>query len=93
MSEQPTVTRLFTGPGIDVPAGPAPEQITRDYVAMARTIASICATRILLLLAVITGAGIWSYTIWDPTRDRLFAAVAFSLVFVLPHVILYWKRG
>ena len=56
-------------------------------------IAAVCATRMLLMIAVVTGAAIWAWTIYDPTRERLYAAVAYSLVFVLPQVALYWRRG
>jgi hypothetical protein len=80
---------LFT----DKQPGPMVEDIGPTYVEMARTIAAICSTRILLLIAVLTGAGIWAFTIWQPDTPRLYAAVAFSLVFVLPQVALYWKRG
>lgn len=73
---------------IDEPADVGP-----SFVEMARTIASICATRILLLIAVLTGAAIWAFTIYDPTRDRLLASIAFSVVFVGPQVALYWRRG
>lgn len=73
--------------------GPAEEEITRTYVDTARAIAAICSTRILLLIAVLTGSLIWAFTIWDPERERLYAAVAFSLVFVLPQVALYYRKG
>lgn len=73
--------------------GPAADEVTRDFVATARAIASICATRLLLLVAVLAGVGIWGATIWDPTFARQQAAVAFSAVFVLPLVVLYWRRG
>ena len=65
----------------------------RSFVDTARAVAAICATRVLLLIAVITGAVIWSFTVYAPSPDRLYAAIAFSLVFVLPQVVLYWKRG
>lgn len=71
---------------------PSPEA-TPELVAMARAVAAICATRMLLMIAVITGSGIWGWTILDPQRDRLYAAIAFSLVFVLPQVALYWRKG
>ena len=67
--------------------------VTRSFVETARAVASIAATRMLLLIAVITGSAIWGFTIFDPARDRLYAAIAFSLVFVLPQVALYFKRG
>ena len=60
---------------------------------MARAVCAIAATRMLLLIAVTTGAAIWIWTTADPTRDRLYVAVAFSLVFVIPQVALFWRRG
>ena len=84
------VRQLFT----DVqPPGPAESDINANFIEMARAIASICATRILLMIAVITGAAIWGYTIYDPTQARLYAAVAFSIVFVGPLAALYHRKG
>lgn len=80
--------RLF-----EAPAGPAEADVSPQLVATARAVAAICATRMLLMIAVITGSAIWGWTIYDPMRDRLYAAIAFSLVFVLPQVALYWRRG
>jgi hypothetical protein len=73
--------------------GPQLVDIGPDLISTARAIAAICATRVLLLVAVLTGSAIWAFTIWDPQRERLYAAIAFSLVFVLPQVALYWRRG
>lgn len=73
--------------------GPADEEVGPSFVNVARTISQICATRILLLICVCTGCLIWGYVCFDPTRDRLYAAVAFSLVFVVPQVALFWRRG
>lgn len=84
------VTRLFA----ETQPGPAAEEdVSPAFLDMARAVASIAATRMLLLIAVVTGAAIWGYTIVDPTRDRMIAAVAFSLVFVLPQTLLYLRRG
>lgn len=82
-------TPLFPAP---IESAPEPE-ISPSFVEMARAVAAIAATRILLLIAVVTGALIWGFTIYDPTRDRLYAAVAFSVVFVIPQTILFWRRG
>lgn len=73
--------------------GPHEEDVNIQFVATARAIAAICAVRILLLIAVVTGSAIWIYTSLTPSNDRLYAAIAFSLVFVLPQVALYWRRG
>ena len=71
----------------------ADADVTPSFVQMARAIASIAATRVLLLIAVLTGAAIWGFTCYDPTRERLLVAVAFSLVFVVPLIGLYWRRA
>jgi len=89
MTNPETVTRLFA----ETQPGPAEDDIKPSFIEMARVVANIAATRMLLLIAVLTGAAIWVFTVYDPSRDRLFAAIAFSLVFVLPQTALYWKRG
>lgn len=83
------VRQLFA----DTQPGPASTDITPDYIAMARNIAAVCATRMLLMIAVATGSIIWIWATYQPTQDRLYVAVAFSLVFVLPQVLLYYRRG
>jgi hypothetical protein len=75
------------------PPGPAEEDVTPEMIAMVRAVAAICATRVLLLIAVLTGSGIWGWTVYDPTHDRIAAAIAFSIVFVIPMVLLYWRRA
>jgi hypothetical protein len=82
-------TKLFQ----ETQPGPTAEDVHRGFVDTARSIAAICATRMLLMIAVATGAAIWIWTTWQPTDERLHVAIAFSLVFVLPQVALYWKRG
>lgn len=78
---------------MEQPAGPVEQDINPSFVEMARALSAICATRVLLLIAVLTGSAIWIWTCYDPSRDRLIAAVAFSIVFVIPQVALYWRRG
>jgi hypothetical protein len=73
--------------------GPEDADIGPSFVETARAISVICATRMLLLIAVLTGSAIWVWTVADPTRDRLYAAIAFSVVFVLPQTLLYFRRG
>jgi hypothetical protein len=69
------------------------QEVGPSFIEMARAVASIAATRMLLFIAVLTGSAIWLWTVYDPTRDRLFAAVAFSVVFVIPQTLLYFRRG
>jgi len=80
-------------PDADLVETPPAPVVNREFVAAARAVSSIAATRMLLLIAVIAGAILWTWTIYDPARDRLYAAVAYSLVFVFPLVLLHWKRG
>jgi hypothetical protein len=85
------IRKLFAD---EQPAGPVEDGVNPSFIEMARAVAAIAATRTLLLIAVLTGAGIWGYTVVvDPTRDRLLAAIAFSIVFVLPQTLLYFRRG
>ena len=83
------VRQLFA----DTQPGPVEADIGPTFIETARTISQICATRMLLMVAVVTGAAIWIWTTWQPTDERLYVAIAFSLVFVLPQVALFWKRG
>lgn len=83
------VRQLFA----DSQPGPEAEDIGPSFIEAARAIARICATRMLLMICVVTGSIIWAYVCFDPTRERLYAAVAFSLFFVMPQVALYWRRG
>lgn len=79
---------------IEPEPGPArPEDVDSALLAMAQAIARICATRVLLLLAVVTAAGLWGYTVYDPVQLRIVAASLFSGVTVFPLVLLYWKKG
>jgi hypothetical protein len=84
------VTHLFAK---DQPPGPTEADVTPELITMVRAVANIAATRVLLLIAVLTGSAIWGWTVYDPTHDRIAAAVAFSVVFVLPMVLLYWRRA
>jgi hypothetical protein len=74
-------------------AGPAEKDVTPTFIAMARTIAAICATRFLLLLAVMfSGVGL-VWTIADPQQMRVIASTAYAMVVVWPLVGLYWRKG
>ena len=77
----------------DKQPGPAEADINPNFIEVARSVAAICATRSLLMIAVLTGAAIWLWTIYDPSRDRLYSAVAFSIVFVGPLAALYHRKG
>jgi hypothetical protein len=84
------VTQLFAK---DQPSGPSEEAVTPELITMARAVAAIAATRILLLITVLTGSAIWGLTVYDPTHDRIAGAISFSIVFVIPMIALFWRRG
>lgn len=88
MTEPEKVHALFAE---KQPVGP--EAVTPSLVDMAAAVATIAATRMLLLIAVLTGAAIWLWTIYDPSQARLYAAIAFSIVFVIPQTLLYFRKG
>ena len=69
------------------------ENVTPSLVDMAAAVATIAATRMLLLITVLTGAATWLWTIYDPQPWRLYSAVAFSVVFVGPQILLYFRKG
>jgi len=88
MSEPGKVQTLFQDKQ-PVEAG----DVTPSLVDMAAAVAAIAATRMLLLITVLTGAATWLWTIYDPQPWRLYAAVAFSVVFVGPQILLYFRKG
>ncbi len=69
------------------------EDVGPALLEMAQAIAHICATRVLLLLALVVASALWSVMVWQPTEMRMYAVVGFSALIVLPLVLLYWKRG
>ena len=76
--------RLFTEPV---------QQVTPAYVQTAKVVAQILATRVLLMIAVLTASGVWAFTIYDPLQLRIIAASSFSVLGVMPLIYLYFKRG
>ncbi len=79
---------------IEPEPGPTREEhVNPALLEMAQAISRICATRILLLLAVVTSSGIWSYTVFEPTQLRIAAAGVFSVLTMFPLVFLYLRKG
>ena len=77
-------------PVVDSPKEP---DITPNFIAMAKAVASICATRILLLLAVLFSGASLIWTIAQPTELRIVAATSYAAVVIWPLVVLHWRRG
>lgn len=83
---QPRFAMVDPQPVREADVGPA-------LIHMARAVAAICASRMLLLIATITSSVVWVWTVMDPQHDRIIAASAFSLVAVLPLTLLYARKG
>jgi hypothetical protein len=89
------------------PAGPdplapkfafAPEQPTDkrarpDYVATVTAALDIIGARLLALIAVVAACAMWSWTVYDPTQIRIYAAAGFSVSVLMPTVLLYFRKG
>lgn len=103
-SQPPPVVNF---PGAQQPPKPAPppqqaaprlfseplQNVQPQYVQLARAVSQILATRILLLIAVITASAVWGYTIYDPLQLRIIAASSFSVLGVAPLIWLYFRKG
>lgn len=100
-NEQQNVTQIPTQgvpqprftPVIDQPPGPAEKDLTPSLIQMARAIAAICATRVLLLLAVLFSGTALIWTMVDTTQLRIIALGVYAAVVIWPLVILNWRRG
>ena len=77
----------------DSQPGPTEEDLAPSLIDMARAIAKICATRMLLMVAVVGAVALWGWTIVDPEKFRIIAAGVYSVVVVWPLTALYFSKG
>ena len=82
--------RLRQAPIPPQPVDP-PEDVQPALIEMARAVSRIVATRVLLLLAVVTASGLWVYTIWNPNELRIIAGAVYAVLVLGPLVWLYWR--
>jgi hypothetical protein len=75
------------------PPGPAAEDIGPSFVEMARAIASIVATRILAMVAVIGAVAMFGYAVIAPEPWRLYAADCYAAFVLFPIVMLHLRKG
>lgn len=54
---------------------------------------AVAAARILALIAVIGGVGVWAWAVYDPAVLRLYAGAGYSLGVILPTIWLAWRKG
>jgi hypothetical protein len=74
--------------------GPARlEHVNPALLQMAQAISRIVATRILLLIGVLTSSVVWGVVVAEPTQLGIIAAGVYSVVGVWPLVVLYAKTG
>lgn len=75
-------------------ASPEPQpEMHRDYVVMLRAGLQVLNARVLLLLALLFGGGIWTYTVYDPSEWRFICACGFSVGVLWPVAMLYNRKG
>jgi hypothetical protein len=64
-----------------------------QYVGVIEAALDIISTRVLALLAELGAIGMWSYTVFDPTTVRTWAALGYSATVLVPMVLLHWRKG
>ena len=75
------------------PPDPDPRELKPDYVAMVRAAVDMVNARFLLLLALVVGAVLWGYTVWNPDQLRLGTVTLYTVSIFIPLVVLHMKRG
>ena len=78
---------------MDGKPAPLEPELHRDYVVMLRAGLDMLNARLLLLLALIFGAAMWGFCVYDPTPWRFTAACGFSGGIFLPLALLYARKG
>lgn len=70
-----------------------PEDVTPGLIEMARAVASIAASRILALIAVLGAVAIFVWAAWSPDQARTIAAALYALLVLWPTIFLYVRKG
>src|SRR5215469_8828430 len=66
---------------------PSDRRSRPEYVAMITAALDMLGARLLALIAVIAACAMWSWSVYHPEPDRLYAAVGFSLTVLMPLVV------
>lgn len=77
---------------------PAPGPLRTEHVntallETAQAISRILATRLLLLIAVLTASAVWGVVVWEPSQLGIIAGGVYSVVSMWPLVFLYLRKG
>ena len=75
------------------PSDSAPPELHADYVKVVRAGLDMLNARMLLLLALIVGAGLWFFAVWRPDQLRLITVSLYTVGIFIPLVVLHMKRG
>ena len=75
------------------PAPDEPRELHTDYVKVVRAGLDMLNARMLLLLALIVGAGLWFFAVWQPDQLRLITVSLYTVGIFIPLVVLHMKRG
>ena len=98
-SGDPNAHKVLPGPGAParltfVERQPVEEQdVTPGLIEMARAVASIAATRILVLIAALGAVAIFLWAAWDPLPWRTATAATYAVLVQWPLVYLYLRKG
>ena len=76
-----------------VPGPARMEHVNPALLETAQAVSRIVATRLLLLIAVVTTSAIWGTVIYEPTPLGIYAAGVYSVVGMWPLVFLYLRKG
>jgi hypothetical protein len=69
------------------------EHLNTALLETAQAVSRILATRILLMIGVLTSSAVWGIVIYAPTQLGIIAAGVYSIVGVWPLVFLYLRKG
>ena len=90
-SETAEVVRLQIAPGADAPE--APHELRREYVAAVRAGVDVLNARLLGLIAVLGGVGIWTWAVMAPAPWTFITGCGYSAGVVIPTLWLFGRKG
>lgn len=89
------IRRPLVRPVLPEPA-PGPmrtEHVNTALLETAQAISRILATRLLLLISVLTASAVWAVVVYEPSQLGIIAAGVYSVVGMWPLVFLYLRKG
>jgi len=86
---------------VDPPVEPPPldqpevheTRTTARYVDTIAAAIDVASARLLGLLSIIGALAIWGAAVWAPETMRLAAATGYSMLVLMPVMVLYMRKG